>query len=334
MRVFLTGATGFLGNNLCRELLANGHEVIVLCRRKSDPRPLDGLKVQKVFGDLGNETILDELSWTEALSGADALIHSAAIIQLGRTRLDASLRVNRDATRELALQARRMGIRMVHVSTVDALAAAPGPDRLNDESDVDPAKSENTYSISKRAGDEAFLELTREGLDGVIVHPGFMLGPWDWKPSSGEMILALARFPIPFAPAGGFSVADVRDVAGGILSAVQLGRSGERYILAGENMPYFELWQRIAKTISARPPRRKMPDWLARVLGNIGDLGTRLTGRESHLNSAAIQLGQMYHYYTSEKAERELGYRIGSVDDAIADAWDWFVAHDFAKPRR
>ena len=142
-------------------------------------------------------------------------------------------------------------------------------------------------------------------------------------------MLTIAKQFIYFAPAGGFSVVDVRDVAEGVVSAIKHGRTGQRYILAGENMTYFDLWVLMAKVMERRPPKKKLPDWLAATAGRAGDLVARFSRTEPLINSAATQMGQMFHWYSSEKAIRELGYQIGSVEDGLRDAWDWFKLNGY-----
>lgn len=323
MKVLLTGATGFLGNNILRALLDEGHTVTVLVRHSSDPRPTDGLAVEKVFADLANPA---EVS--QAVVDADVLIHSAALIQIGWSKLEQSLKVNFEATQVLAEAARRQQVRMIHVSSVDTLAVGH-VDPPADETCFLPSKPQSSYVLSKTKAEQAVLDEISLGLDGVIVNPGFMVGPWDWKPSSGEMMLAIARQFVPFAPAGGCSVVDVRDVAEGVLSAVKHGRTGERYILGGDNMSYLDLWTRMATITGRRPPKRVLPDWLAGLAGKSGDLFGRILKNEPQVNSAATAMGQLFHYYSSAKAERELGYKIGSVESALADAWEWFKSYGY-----
>ena len=211
MRIFLTGATGFLGNNLLRLLLDDGHNVTVSIRHSSDPRPLDGLDVEKCEIDLAKPT-----SVSQAIYGHDLVIHSAAMIQIGWTKLAASRAINVTGTKAIAEATRRHGVRMVYVSTVDALASG-SKDHTATEIDLEPSKPACSYVVSKREAEIAFLKEVENGLDGIIVNPGFMVGPWDWKPSSGQMMLAIAKQFVPFAPSGGCSVADVRDVAAGIV---------------------------------------------------------------------------------------------------------------------
>lgn len=328
MRVLLTGATGFLGNNLLRHLVARGHQVQVTLRAGSSGLALAGLEFEPVQGDLSQvDSLLSECG------RFDVLIHSAALIQIGWSRLDESRRVNVDATQRLAEFCRLHKRRFIHVSTVDTLASARGGVPCC-ETDLDPMKPPIAYVLSKREAELKVREQIALGLDGVIVHPGFMLGPWDWKPSSGQMLLALSKGWVPLAPAGGCSAVDVRDVADGILSAIEHGRSGQNYILAGENLSYLDLWKRIARVAGRRGPGRTLPDWLARAAGRWGDLWSKVAHSEPQINSGATAMGQLQHYYRSDRAQQELGYRIGSLNDAIQDAWDWLVAYGYIRNRR
>ena len=326
MRVLLTGATGFLGNNLLRLLVAEGHEVQLTLRPGAGGRALAGLKFDPVPGDLTNvERLLAESS------DFDVLIHAAAMIQIGWSRLVESRQVNVTATERLAEFCRLKKRRMIHVSTVDTLAHAPDG-RPRTESDREPGKPPISYVQSKREAEQKMLEQIEQGLDGIIIHPGFMLGPWDWKPSSGAMLLAIAGGPTPLAPAGGCSAVDVRDVADGILKAVDRGRRGERYILGGENLSYLELWQKMARAVGKRNgPRAKLPNWLAGIEGRVGDLAGKWMRQEPQVNSGATAMGQLQHFYSSEKAISQLGYRIGSLDDAIDDEWQFLVEYGYVR---
>ena len=330
MRVLITGVTGLLGNNVLRTFLGEGHSAAVIVRDNSDRRPLDGLKVDRFYADLATDTAEGGKVLREALDHVDVMIHCAGVIQIGWSRMDLSMKVNRDAAAVIADTCRMRNVRLIHVSTVDALAAGT-VDQPATEENIDPAKVATSYVVSKRAGDEVVWDQIGKGLDGMIVHPGLMFGPWDWKPSSGEMMLAIARQFVPFAPCGGISVCDVRDVAGGILSAATHGKTGESYILAGENMSYLELWQRIAKLLNRRPPMGKLPIWLGRFVGGVSDFASKFMKNEAQSNSGGIKMGEAYNWYSSEKAKRELGYQIGSIDVALEDAYSWFQSYGYLK---
>jgi dihydroflavonol-4-reductase len=179
-----------------------------------------------------------------------------------------------------------------------------------------------TYVTTKRAADAEVARAHLEGQHVVTVHPGFMLGPWDWNPSSGKMIQAL-QSPLLLSPSGGCSVCDPRDVASTILNAIDLAQNGRHYILAGENLTYLDLWRRISSklgTIRAithlRPPERF-------VAAQICNLMRVCTGKERDVNSASITMSSQFHWYSSQRAVDELGYRFRSADDSISSAVQW-----------
>ena len=319
MKIFLTGGTGFLGNNVLRQLLCEGHQCVVATRASSSREPLRALNVETCNVDLTSRREVDRY-----VRDADVVIHSAAKIHIGWTKIEQSMNFNVDSTQALAETASEHGKRMVFVSTVDTLAAATSSTDLPTENDRFPAKTSCAYVLSKRKSEEAFRDQISQGLDGIIIHPGFMIGPLDWKPSSGRMLLSVARNFCPVAPAGGCSVVDVRDVARGLINAVHKANSGESFILAGENMAYETLWSKFAVAVGKRPPSFRLPDFAANAVGLTGDLWTKLSGRETDLNSAATKMGQQLHWYSSQKAMQQIGYRVDDVDVAINDAVRWF----------
>lgn len=305
-------------------LLEDGHWVTVTNRHTSDRRPLDGLKTETLQIDLNESAAV-----CHAVKDVDLVIHAAAIIHLGWTREAESRRFNVGSTRLLAQAARRQNIRMIHVSTVDALAPS-GKANLYNETNLQPSKPACSYVVTKREAELAFLAEVDSGLNGFIVNPGFMVGPWDWKPSSGQMMLAIAKGAGLFAPRGGCTVADVRDVACGIISAIENGRPGERYILGGQNLTYRELWSQMAEVVGKRPPINLLPEWINWTAGRTGDLIGKITGKEPIINSANTSMGSLFHWYSSEKARRELGYKNSPLKDGLLDAWQWFQQHGYA----
>ena len=150
------------------------------------------------------------------------------------------------------------------------------------------------------------IDLALQGLEAVIVNPVFMFGPWDWKPSSGRMILRVASGMALLAPPGGNDFADVRDVAAGILSAAERGEPGRRYILGGEPLSYFEAWRMIAELVGARGPWRKVAAPALFVAGRVGDLLTKIRGREGDVNSAAVAMSRLEHHYSMPAPQQSL----------------------------
>lgn len=323
MKYLVTGATGLVGNNVVRSLLARGDQVRVLARNTSDSRPLQGLNVEIVRGDLQ-----DPASLSAATDGAQAVIHLAALVHIGWSHSGRVRAVNVEGSRRVALAARDAGARMIHVSSVDALGIGSNGHPADEETPPG-GKVPCCYVLSKQESEQVVLELVADGLDAVIVNPGFIFGPWDWKPSSGRMLLEVARRFTPVAPVGGCTLCDVRDVADGILAAVERGQSGRRYILGGHPMTYFDLWSLIADVTGGRAPAIKAGPLMRWIGGAAGDLRRRVTGLEPDLNSAAVRMSSLFHYYSSARAEAELGYHRRPAREAVESAWQWFLAHGY-----
>ena len=190
------------------------------------------------------------------------------------------------------------------------------------------------YVVTKRQAEEAVLRECDLGLDGVIVNPVFMLGPWDWKPSSGRMLVEVASGKGLFAPPGGNYFVDVRDVAAGILSAMGRGRTGRRYILGGHPFSYLDAWKIFARTGGRIQPLGTFGPAVLRVAGLCGDLAAFLSRREPVVNSAAVTMSMLPHHFSCQRAKRELGYTYRPLEDTVQDTWDWFVSQGYAKPIR
>jgi dihydroflavonol-4-reductase len=323
--ILVTGATGLLGNNIVRDLLARGEQVRILTRELRTTRPLDGLVVERLQGDLRDPQIA-----SEAVEGVQLVIHSAGHVHIGWSQQDLHRSINVEGTRHLAEAARKVQARMVYVSSVNALGLG-AKDFEADEDTARPGICPCPYVTSKSAAEELVLEQVAQGLDAVIVNPGFMLGPWDWRPSSGRMMLEVATRFVPLAPAGSFNVCDVRDVSAGTIAAASAGRTGQKYILGGHNLSYFALWKKMAQVAGKRGPwfpAGPMQRWIG---GWWGDLCHRLTGKEPDLNSAGVWMSSQHHRFRSDRAIKELGYSIRPLDETVQDAWNWFVEYGYVK---
>jgi dihydroflavonol-4-reductase len=324
MATLVTGATGLMGNNVVRALLDQGRSVRVLVRETSDPRPLEGLDTEVVRGDIREAEAV-----RRACAGVDGVVHAAGWVHIGWTGAELAREVNVEGTRCVARAAQEAGVRMIHVSSMNALGIGK-QDQPADEESPRVGQVPCPYIVTKRESEEVVRQCIEEGLDAVIVNPGFMLGPWDWKPSSGRMVLELSRRFMPVAPRGGCSACDVRDVAQGILAAREKGRSGQNYILAGENLRYLDLWKIVAEVTGRRAPWFRPGPVAPWIGGHLGDLKARLTGREPDLNSAAIRVSWQFHYYSCRRAEEELGYRYRPAREAVEASWAWFREYGYA----
>ena len=324
MLTLVTGATGLVGNNVARLLLARGESLRVLIREKSNMRPFAGLDVEIVHGD-----VRDAKSVVQACHGVNRVIHSAALVRIGRTGLELQREINVEGTRNVARAARKNGASMVHVSSCDTI----GINSLAEPADEDTPQNPTLqvpYVITKREAEKVLQGQISKGLKATIVNPGFMLGPWDWKPSSGEMLLTVARGKAWVAPRGWGSFCDVRDVAEGILAAAEKGATGRRYIMAGITMSYLDAWRLFAEVTGARRPLFAVGPVVSLLVGWIGDLQGKITGREPQVNSGAIALARLLKNYTSARAEAELGYQIRPLRETVEDAWEWFQQQGYS----
>jgi dihydroflavonol-4-reductase len=331
MKVFLTGGTGLLGNNIARQLFERGDQIVALVRQVPADEVFGGINVEFVRGDLASQDVIDQ-----AIARCDAVIHSAALIHIGWQLLDESMRANRDGTEVVAQAARKHGKTMVHVGTVNTLAMPPqrlfgssagGSFAVADERT--PMTPETTqvpcsYVLSKRASVEVVQQQVAQGLDARIVHPGFMLGPWDWKPSSGRMMLELGQRPyVPACPTGGCSVCDVRDVAAGTLAALDRGQCGREYILAGENWTYRRLWQEMAIRMGRPAPVLPIGPLIRAAAVAYGNVARNFTGIETDVNSAALKMASQMLWFDSSRARSELGYVNRNLSQTLDDAARW-----------
>lgn len=325
MTTLVTGATGLVGNNVVRLLLERGEKVRVLVRPQSQMAALQGLAVEIAHGDVCDPTSLDQ-----AFQDVQRVVHAAAQVQIGWGNLELHWAVNVEGTRNVAQAALRHGARMVQVSSIDTL----GIRSLDEPSDEDtPIGIEVPcpYVTSKRQAERVVLDLVAKGLDAVIVNPGFMLGPWDWKPSSGRVLLKMATGWGVLAPPGTNSYCDVRDVAAGILAALERGRTGQRYILAGKTLSHLEAMQIFAAITGVKPPWRVAIRPTVKVIGAVGDLLAWVTGHETEVNSAATGMSMLPKGYSSARAAAELGYQTRDVAESAADAWAWLKQYGYVK---
>lgn len=321
MRIFVTGGSGLLGNTVLRQLEATEHESAYLVRDTAASEIFAGLHSTAFHGDLDSRDCLEQ-----ATRWADVVIHCAGFIHVGWKRLDESMRVNRDGTRNVVDACVRNDCRLLHIGTVNTQAIG-SPDATADETtplDNQGGQIECSYVRSKRAGNEEVHRGIQRGLRAVLLHPGFMLGPWDWKPSSGRMLLEVGQAWRPISPRGGCSVCDSRDVADAIIAAIATDvPNGRSYILAGYNETYYNLWTQMGQRFGrSRPVMPAGP--LQRIIGSTyGDLRAILTGQESEINSASIALTSQYHWYDCTRAKTELGYHNRPLNETLDDAAEW-----------
>jgi len=319
MRILVTGATGFLGQHVVAELLRRGETVRALVRPGRPGRGREWLAAQAVECTAGD--LLDVSSLKRACSGADALVHCAAHLGLW-SRANAEQRaVNVEGSAALLRAATAAKLRrIVHVSTVAAIALRRDRSVADESAHWNGASSGIAYARSKKEGEDRALAAARGGVPVVVVNPGMLLGPRLDGGPPGSLVRRIAAGGTRWVPAGGLSVTDVEDVARAIVAALAHGRINERYILAGHNVGLRELYAALAAAAGRPPPRGEIPAALRHlVVPAAGALA--LVGLDRPRWAAErYRLWGLYGWFDSSRAERELGYRVRPLDEIVARA--------------
>jgi dihydroflavonol-4-reductase len=326
MTTLVTGATGFVGSAVVRALVGRGEPVRAMVRRSSSLGLLEGLPVEIVTGDL------DEPSTCRAaLEGCDALFHVAADYRLWVPQPDAMYRTNVEGTRHLLLAAAAARVaRIVYTSSVATLGLRPDHLPADETTPVTLAAMIGHYKRSKFLAEQAVRDMAAEtGLPVVIVNPAAPVGPGDARPTpTGRVVLEAARGRIPAYVDTGLNLVHVDDVAEGQLLAFERGRVGERYILGGENLPLSQMLALIADIMGRRPPRLRLPTSAVLPVAFVAEAVARVAGgREPLITADGVRMARKPMYFTSAKAERELGYRSRPAVEGLRDAIAWYRSH-------
>jgi dihydroflavonol-4-reductase len=320
----LTGGTGFVGSAVARALLARGFRVRALVRPQSDRRNLAGLDLALFEGDLTNPASL-----AAAVAGCQVLVHVAADYRIWVPDPAAMLRANVAGTEALMRAALAAGVeRVVHCSSVAALGLTADGSPADETTPVDPAAIVGTYKQSKYQAEQAVLALVREaGLPAVIVNPSAPVGPRDIRPTpTGRMIADAASGRMPAYIDTGLNIVHVDDVGLGHVLALEHGRVGERYVLGGENLLLRELLVMVAEATGRRPPSIRLPHELLWPVALGFEALARVTGIEPLVTQDHLRMARKKMFFSSGKAQAELGYAPRPAREAVRDAVAYFRA--------
>jgi dihydroflavonol-4-reductase len=320
--VLVTGAAGFVGAAVARAALARGYAVRALVRASSPRRNLAGLEAELVEGDLR-----DTAAVGRALAGARFLLHVAADYRLWAREPGEIVRNNLDGTRVVMRAALAAGVeRVVVTSSVATLRVGPSTVAATEDEPLAEHDAIGAYKRSKVAAERLVERMVaQDGLPAVIVNPSTPVGARDVRPTpTGRIIVEAARGRMPAFVETGLNVVDVEDVARGHLLALTRGRVGERYILGGQNVMLRELLGEIAQLVGRRPPRVRLPAAPLVPLAHAAEALARLRGREPFLTVDGLKMSRNRMFFSSDKAERELGYRPGPYVAGVRAAVAWF----------
>jgi dihydroflavonol-4-reductase len=327
LKAFVTGATGFLGSHVARVLADQGADLRLLVRPTSNLRNLQGLKAETATGDLRDPGSLEK-----AMSGCDTVFHVAADYRLWARDPWEMYRSNVEGTRAILEAARKNGVsRVVHTSSVATVGFTENGHPADEDSPVSLADMIGHYKRSKFMAEQIALEAGRSGLYVVTVNPTTPVGEQDVKPTpTGRIVLDFLKRKFPAYVETGLNLVDVRECARGHVAALEKGKAGERYILGGEDLTLKQILDKLAKITGLPSPTVKLPYVFAFVAGVVDEAITgRLLHREPRATVDTVRMGKKKMFASSNKAQRELGWKIVPVEAALRRAVDWFRANGY-----
>lgn len=322
MMIVVTGATGHLGNNLVRALLDRDEIVRCLVLPSESLRPLAGLEVEVVRGDVRR---LDDL--LQAFVGARVVYHLASVIAITPGQTDLLYEVNVGGTLNVIEACRQRGVgRLVYTSSIHALVEPPRGTTIDEGTPVDAGRIPFTYGKTKAMATLAVLQANGGGLETVVVNPTGIIGPYDFAPSEmGRLVVAFARGGMRVYLDGGYDFVDVRDVAAGLVAAAEQGRPGEGYLLSGEQITVREMLHQLAELTGLRPPRWRVPAWCADAAAPVTTFCSRVFRTKPLFTTDSLFYLRSNSVTNSTKARRDLGFRSRPVRESLADTVLWFA---------
>jgi dihydroflavonol-4-reductase len=327
MKLFITGATGFVGAHVARLAAAEGAELRLLARPTSNTAyvPKDA---ELVVGDL-----LDPARFASSLQGCDALIHVAADYRLWVPQPQEMYKANVEGTRELLRLARAAGVpRVVYTSSVATMGFKADGTVVDESTPVTEADMIGHYKRSKWLAEQVAIEAARSGQQVILLNPTTPIGSLDIKPTpTGRIVVDFLNRNFPAYVDTGLNLVDVDEIARMHLVALERGTPGERYILGGENLTLKQILDRLAAITGLPSPTMKVPHSVAMIYAFFEETITgKIRGEEPRATVEAVRMGRKMMFASSAKAERDLGLRVMSVEGALRAACTWFVANGYA----
>jgi dihydroflavonol-4-reductase len=329
MLAFVTGTTGFVGSHVARALAAQGADLRLLIRAGSDLRNIQELPAERVVGDLR-----DPASLKNAMAGCEVVFHVAADYRLWVRDPEQMYRSNVEGTRAMLEAARENKVRrVIYTSSVATVGFNSNGRLANEDSPVSLADMIGPYKRSKFMAEEIALAAGRSGMEVVVVNPTTPVGERDIKPTpTGRIVVDFLKKKFPAYVDTGLNLVDVAECARGHVAALEKGRSGERYILGGENLTLKQLLDKLAVITGLPSPKIRVPYVLALATGVVDQVVTgHIRKREPRATIDAVRMGRKKMFVSSNKAERDLGWKTVPVDLALRRAVEWFRANGYAE---
>lgn len=321
----VTGANGFLGNNIVRELVKNPqNQVRALVSSPKRAEALKGLNCQVFAGDVTKPETLTQI-FAGPMAEPIYVIHCAAVVYIKSKPNPKVYQVNVLGTQNIINQTLKIGAKLVYVNSVHAIPELPHGETMTEISAYDPTKVEGEYAKSKAEAAALVLEAVKtRGLDACIVQPSGIIGPNDFKTSHlTQLIIDAATGRLKAGVKGGYDFVDVRDVAQGVIAACAKGKSGESYILSGRYITIPELFQMIGRATQQKPIKTFLPLWLAKLTAPLSELYYNMKKQPPLYTKYSLYTLEANAKFSHAKAERELGYRARNPQETIDDTVQW-----------
>jgi dihydroflavonol-4-reductase len=325
MTTLVTGAAGFLGSHVARQLVARGDDVRVMLRASSTNRAIADLSLEYVTGDLRDVASLDK-----AMKGIKRVFHVAADYRLWAKRKQDIYDSNVGGTKNLLAAAERAGVeQLIYTSTV-ATIAVDRPQHPNEFTDAKLEEMVGHYKRSKWMAEREVMNAAKAGAPVLVAMPTTPVGPWDWKPTpTGKIILDFLNGKMPGYVETGLNFVGVEECAAGHLLIAEKGKIGERYLLGGENLTLKGLLDLLAKITGLKAPSLKIPHGLALGVAYANTVFSRLVGREPGIPVEGVKIARHNMFVDCSRARKELGFQAGPVAGALERAVRWYEANGY-----
>jgi dihydroflavonol-4-reductase len=326
IKVLITGGNGFLGSNAARELFRRGYEVKLMMRPSADRRIVSDIPCEIYDGDIS-----DAADVLNAVKGCDYVVHTASVTRQWGVDFKEYEAINVKGTINVVNACLLQGVKkLIHISTANTIGHGDKDKPANELNSFRLAHLSSGYISSKYIAQQYVLEqVANRGLPAVIINPTFMIGPHDAKPSSGKIILHGMNKRVVFYPPGGKNFVHINDVCTGIANALETGKIGDCYLLAGENLSYKDFFNLLNEVSGQDPVMVRIPRVVLKMIGIMGTLLGIWSKTSVKLNYSSAYMLCLYNYYSGKKSERELMVRYTSTEKAVNSALSWFRENNY-----